>query len=140
MTFEQLLATHISSAASETLSKIGAPWQLPPKACRPWPRSTGSIDPREVARLEPKSRPGGRAERRISKIQLVPRRGLSREEAADYIGISPSKFDELRKNGRIGHPRRIDGRKVWDIYQLDRDFESFPVEGKDEDEDWSTSL
>lgn len=32
----------------------------------------------------------------------IPRRGLSRVEAAMYIGISPSKFDELRRDGRMG--------------------------------------
>jgi len=33
--------------------------------------------------------------RALSNIRPVPRRGLSREEAAMYIGISPTKFDEL---------------------------------------------
>ena len=32
-------------------------------------------------------------------LQLAPRRGLRREEAARYVGISPSKFDELVKAG-----------------------------------------
>ena len=30
----------------------------------------------------------------------IPRRGLSRVEAAMYLGISPSKFDELRRDHR----------------------------------------
>jgi hypothetical protein len=70
----------------------------------------------------------------------IPRRGLSREEAATYIGVSPSKFDELRKDGRIGPARLIDGRKVWDIYQLDQSFDAFPLEGSDIVEDWSTAV
>jgi hypothetical protein len=41
-------------------------------------------------------------------------RGFSRVEAARYLGISPSKFDEMRKDGRVGPARMIDGRKVWD--------------------------
>jgi hypothetical protein len=53
-----------------------------------------------------------------------PRRGLSRVEAALYLGISPSKFDELRKDGRVGPARLIDGRKVWDVRELDLAFES----------------
>ena len=32
----------------------------------------------------------------------IPRRGLSPVEAAMYLGISPSKFDELRWDDRIG--------------------------------------
>jgi len=35
----------------------------------------------------------------------IPRRGLSRVEAAAYIGVSPSKFDELRKANRIARVR-----------------------------------
>jgi excisionase family DNA binding protein len=47
----------------------------------------------------------------------IPRRGLSRVEAAMYIGISASKFDELVHDGRMPAPRRIDSRKVWDVNQ-----------------------
>ena len=57
-----------------------------------------------------------------------------------YVGISPSKFDQLRKDGRVGPPRLIDGRKVWDIYALDEAFEAFPVEGSVTSEDWNTAL
>src|SRR5215472_9116073 len=42
----------------------------------------------------------------------IPRRGLSRVEAAMYLGVSPSKFDEMRKDGRVGPAKLIDGRKV----------------------------
>jgi hypothetical protein len=76
----------------------------------------------------------------FSQIRPAPRRGLSRIESAMYIGVSPSKFDELRKDGRIGPPRLIDGRKVWDIGSLNRDFEAFPSEGTETAEDWDTSL
>jgi hypothetical protein len=78
----------------------------------------------------------------LSKIRPAPRRGLSRVDAAMYIGVSPSKFDELRKGGRVSPPRLIDGRKVWDVIELDRDFETFPVEGGNlaDDEDWNTAL
>lgn len=72
--------------------------------------------------------------------ETIPRRGLSRVEAAMYLGISPSKFDELRKDGRIGPAKLIDGRKVWDIQALDRDFEAFPTEGGEAEENWDTAL
>jgi predicted DNA-binding transcriptional regulator AlpA len=55
-----------------------------------------------------------------------PRRGLSRIEAAEYVGISPSKFDELVSDGRMPGPRRIDARKVWDVRELDLHFEELP--------------
>ena len=72
--------------------------------------------------------------------KLVVRRGLSREEAATYLGISPSKFDELRKDGRIGHAKIVDGRKVWDVRVLDEAFDSFPTEGSEAVDDWRASL
>jgi len=64
--------------------------------------------------------------RALSDNRPVPRRGLSREEAAMYIGISPSKFDQLIADGRMPGPRRIDGRKVWDLRELDLSFDDLP--------------
>jgi predicted DNA-binding transcriptional regulator AlpA len=61
-------------------------------------------------------------------IHGAPRRGLSRIEAAAYVGISPSKFDELVADGRMPGPRRIDNRKVWDVVELDIAFDALPRE------------
>jgi predicted DNA-binding transcriptional regulator AlpA len=66
--------------------------------------------------------------RALSDLRPVPRRGLSREEAAMYIGISPSKFDELVRDRRMPAPVKIDGRKVWDIRHLDLAFDDLPRE------------
>jgi hypothetical protein len=63
-----------------------------------------------------------------SRWRPVPRRGLARAEAAIYLGISPSKFDELVKDGRMPRPRIIDCRKVWDVYELDMAFDELPRE------------
>ena len=65
---------------------------------------------------------------RLSDMRPCPRRGLSHDEAAMYVGISPSKFDELLGDGRMPAPRRIDGRKVWDIRDLDLAFDALPRE------------
>lgn len=69
----------------------------------------------------------------------LPPRGISRVEAAAYVGVSPSKFDELVNDGRMPRPRRIDGRKVWDVRELDLAFNALPHEGGEdsEDESWS---
>jgi excisionase family DNA binding protein len=64
----------------------------------------------------------------LSAVRPIPRRGLSREEAAMYLGISACKFDELVRDGRMPGPKRIDGRKVWDVRQLDLAFDALPVE------------
>ena len=61
-----------------------------------------------------------------SEIRPIPRRGLSRDEAAMYIGISASKFDELVRDGRMPGPKRIDGRKIWDVRDLDVAFDALP--------------
>jgi predicted DNA-binding transcriptional regulator AlpA len=78
-----------------------------------------------------------------ARINILPRslppRGISRVEAAAFIGVSPSKFDELVDDGRMPRPRRIDGRKVWDVRELDLAFNALPHEGGEvsEDESWS---
>ena len=55
-----------------------------------------------------------------------PPRGMNREEAARYIGVSTTKFDELVKDGRMPKGKRIDGRVVWDRYKLDASFTDLP--------------
>lgn len=57
----------------------------------------------------------------------TPRRGLRRVEAAAYVGLSPSKFDELVQDGRIPPPFAIDGCRVWDIHELDEAFDALKL-------------
>ena len=64
----------------------------------------------------------------LSCVRPIPRRGLSRDEAAMYIGISATKFDELVRDGRMPGPKRIDARKVWDVRDLDVAFDALPSE------------
>jgi hypothetical protein len=45
-----------------------------------------------------------------------------------YVGISGAKFDQLVADGRMPGPRRIDGRKVWDLRALDIAFDALPCE------------
>jgi len=75
-----------------------------------------------------------------SETRPVPRRGLSRVESAAYFGISVSKFDELRKDGRIGPAKVIDGRKVFDIRMLDDVFDALPEENSDSFGDWTVAV
>jgi predicted DNA-binding transcriptional regulator AlpA len=55
--------------------------------------------------------------------RVVPR-GLSRQEAATYVGVSASLFDCMVKDGRMPLPKRINSRTVWDRHQLDRAFDA----------------
>jgi len=65
--------------------------------------------------------------RALSENRPVPRRGLSRDEAAMYIGIS-AKFDEMVADGRMPGPVQIDARRVWDIRSIDLAFDALSQE------------
>jgi predicted DNA-binding transcriptional regulator AlpA len=54
---------------------------------------------------------------------LAPR-GLNREAAAQYVGVSPGKFDEMVADDRMPKPLRLDGRKLWDRLAIDRAFDA----------------
>jgi predicted DNA-binding transcriptional regulator AlpA len=66
---------------------------------------------------------------------LAPR-GLAREVAASYIGVSSTKFDEMVTDGRMPKPKRIDGRVVWDRTALDIAFTALPDDGENIDSEW----
>src|SRR5882757_8996255 len=71
--------------------------------------------------------------------QSLAPRGLSREQAAAYVGISPSLFDVLVKDGRMPKPMRINARTVWDRVRLDEAFAALSDEAGDGGNDpWST--
>jgi predicted DNA-binding transcriptional regulator AlpA len=65
----------------------------------------------------------------------LPPRGLSRVQAAEYVGISPTLFDEMVKDGRMPRPKRINSRVVWDVRQLDMAFSALPNDGADRTDD-----
>ncbi len=54
-------------------------------------------------------------------IKFVPR-GLSRFEAAQYIGVSPGTFDKLVEEGAMPKPKHIRARRVWDREAVDMAF------------------
>ena len=57
-----------------------------------------------------------------------PPRGLSREEAARYVGVGVTKFDEMVADGRMPRPKRIDGRVIWDRLRIEAAFTDLPEE------------
>lgn len=59
-----------------------------------------------------------------------PPRGLCREEAARYVGVGTSKFDEMVSDRRMPKPKKIDGRVVWDRLSLDAAFSDLPSDGE----------
>lgn len=65
------------------------------------------------------------AARRADILPLsLPPRGLSRTEAAAYIGVSPTLFDEMVQDGRMPRPKRVNARTVWDRRRIDLAFDA----------------
>jgi len=61
--------------------------------------------------------------------EIIPR-GLNRAQAARYVGVGASKFNEMVEDERMPAPRRVDGRKVWDRQELDDAFDVLPHDGE----------
>ncbi len=59
-----------------------------------------------------------------------PPRGLSREEAARYVGVGTTKFEQMVSDGRMPRPKRIDGRLVWDRLQIEAAFSDLPDDSR----------
>ena len=57
-----------------------------------------------------------------------PPRGMSRDEAARWIGVSATKFDEMVSDRRMPRPKRVDGRVIWDRLRLDAAFSDLSEE------------
>lgn len=58
-----------------------------------------------------------------------PPRGLSREEAARYVGFGVTMFDRLIEEGRMPKPKRVGKRVIWDRLKLDAAFADLDEEG-----------
>jgi len=43
------------------------------------------------------------------------KRGLSKIEAAEYVGVGKTKFDDLVNSKRMPSPRLADTKPVWDV-------------------------
>ena len=66
-------------------------------------------------------------------LTLEPR-GLSRVQAAGYVGVSSTLFEEMVDDGRMPQSKRINSRRVWDRRQLDEAFEALP--NRDDPNPW----
>jgi predicted DNA-binding transcriptional regulator AlpA len=77
----------------------------------------------------------------VAEVVIVPR-GLSRSQAAAYVGIGTTLFDRLVTAGKMPHPREIGGRRIWDRHEVDMAFDDLPRLGEAEDASnpWDTRL
>lgn len=60
---------------------------------------------------------------------LAPR-GLSRVQAAAYVGVSATLFDAMVGDGSMPGPKRYHTRTIWDRASLDEAFAALPGDGK----------
>ena len=56
-----------------------------------------------------------------------------------YIGVSPSLFDNMVKDGRMPSAKRINARTVWDRKKLDAAFDALPDHDGDANNPWDLS-
>lgn len=60
---------------------------------------------------------------------LAPR-GLSRAQAAAYVGVSATTFDALVRERLMPAPKRLRNRVLWDRLALDEAFAELPDDGE----------
>ena len=58
--------------------------------------------------------------------ESLPPVGISREQAAAFIGIGATLFDRLVRTGKMPDARVIEGRLVWDVFELASAFRALP--------------
>ena len=61
--------------------------------------------------------------------------GLSREEAASFLGISATHFQKLVDQGTFPRARALGGRLIWDADELSKSFRRLPYVGEDRGDD-----
>ena len=59
-------------------------------------------------------------------VLTYPPRGMRRPEAAAYVGVSPSLFDQMIVDGWMPKPKRYRRRNIWDRCALDEAFSCLP--------------
>lgn len=86
-------------------------------------------------------RAAGRLHRNVLPQNLPPR-GLSRLEAAAYVGISPTLFDQLVAEGLMPRPISMGRRRIWDVRALDRAMDALAAKSHSDDGDdkWDVAL
>jgi hypothetical protein len=57
------------------------------------------------------------------RVPVVGQRGFRQVEATRYVGVSPTKFLEMVRDGRMPSGFFIDSCRIWDIVDLDRAFD-----------------
>lgn len=73
----------------------------------------------------------------MNQTHTIAPRGLRRTSAAVYVGVSPTKFDEMVKDGRMPGPFRVDNCVIWDVRDLDAAIDTLKDSPVMADDGWS---
>ena len=60
--------------------------------------------------------------------RAYPLRGMRRETAAWYVGVSVTKFNEMVADGRMPRRTRVDGCVIWDRLKVDAAFTDLTID------------
>jgi predicted DNA-binding transcriptional regulator AlpA len=66
----------------------------------------------------------------------LPPLGLRRVVAAEYVGVSPSLFEEMVRDGRMPQPKRVNSRVIWDRREIDLAFAALPSQAANDNNPW----
>lgn len=78
---------------------------------------------------------GGAEGALVLRVDASPRRGLSRAEAARFVGVGLVRFDHLVTTGQMPQPITVLGRRIWDLKALDGAFDALCHGRREETDD-----
>ena len=64
----------------------------------------------------------------MSKLAIDQKRGLSRVDAAGYVGVGVSLFDMMVADGVMPAPWKYRGRLIWDKTRVDQALDGLSTE------------
>ena len=75
------------------------------------------------------------AKKPLLRGEVMPR-GVSRVQAANYVGVSPVTFDRMVRDKMMPKPLRIYARTVWDLHAIDAAFDALDSASVEADDGW----
>jgi hypothetical protein len=71
---------------------------------------------------------------RVSSLPpSLPPIAVDRVKAAEMVGVSTSKFEQMVADGRMPKPRIIDARRLWGVEEVRTAFYALPILGEDDE-------
>ncbi len=79
--------------------------------------------------------------RTLSNYMLPQKAALNRNEAAAYVGVGISLFDQMVRDGKMPHPRNAGtSRKIWLRDELDEKLHALPTTEQQTKNPWDDHI